>query len=196
MPSSTVAICARARSPSLSAFAIAFSLPAFDEMSMGSAKCERSCLESSSQSRGRQRSLPHTNDRSKNGIAPTNAPLSSQEMPCLEPGGDKRNSRTIIRPHLCRENRAIRTYQEQKFECDKGGSAQIFGNERGKSHRQIIAGRRRRFDPVSIPAVCFTEPEVVSAGLSLIEARSQDKDAIVAQFPFSGIGRALSMDAS
>jgi dihydrolipoamide dehydrogenase len=57
---------------------------------------------------------------------------------------------------------------------------------------EIIAGHKRSFAPASIPAVCFTEPEIVSAGLLPHEAGA---DAIVAVFPFMANGRALSMDA-
>jgi dihydrolipoamide dehydrogenase len=59
---------------------------------------------------------------------------------------------------------------------------------------EIIAGAKRRFDPVSIAAVCFTEPEIVTAGLSPAEAKAKGEEAIVGQFPFAANGRALSMD--
>jgi dihydrolipoamide dehydrogenase len=62
----------------------------------------------------------------------------------------------------------------------------------GEMVAEIIAGKTRRFAPASIPAVCFTEPEIVSAGLLPSEA---GPDAIVAVFPFAANGRALSMDA-
>jgi dihydrolipoamide dehydrogenase len=62
----------------------------------------------------------------------------------------------------------------------------------GEMVAEIIAGKSRRFHPASIPAVCFTEPEIVSAGLLPSEAGA---DAIVAMFPFMANGRALSMDA-
>lgn len=62
----------------------------------------------------------------------------------------------------------------------------------GEMVAEIIAGHNRRFEPASIPAVCFTEPEIVCAGLLPHEAGA---DAIVAQFPFVANGRALSMDA-
>lgn len=55
---------------------------------------------------------------------------------------------------------------------------------------EIIAGHKRRFDPAAIPAVCFTEPEIVSVG--------QGPDApgtITGVFPFAANGRALSMEA-
>jgi dihydrolipoamide dehydrogenase len=64
----------------------------------------------------------------------------------------------------------------------------------GEMVAEIIAGHKRRFNPVSIAAVCFTEPEIVSAGLSPGDAH--DDKVITALFPFSANGRALSMDAS
>ncbi|NWG53507.1 MAG: dihydrolipoyl dehydrogenase [Hydrogenophilaceae bacterium] len=65
----------------------------------------------------------------------------------------------------------------------------------GEMVAEIIAGRDRRFDQVSIPAVCFTEPEIITAGLSPDEAKAKGEDAIVASFPLAANGRALSMDA-
>ena len=60
---------------------------------------------------------------------------------------------------------------------------------------EIIAGHARRFDPVAIAAVCFTEPEIVSAGLSPAQAEALGLDTIVANFPFAANGRALSTAA-
>lgn len=60
----------------------------------------------------------------------------------------------------------------------------------GEMVAEIIAGKRRRFDPVAIPAVCFTEPEVVSVGLG-----PETPDTIAGVFPFAANGRALSMQA-
>ncbi|MEI9989192.1 MAG: dihydrolipoyl dehydrogenase [Rhizomicrobium sp.] len=62
----------------------------------------------------------------------------------------------------------------------------------GEMVAEIIAGHKRRFDPVTIAAVCFTEPEIVSAGMSPHEAG--EEDVITAVFPFMANGRALSMD--
>jgi dihydrolipoamide dehydrogenase len=66
----------------------------------------------------------------------------------------------------------------------------------GEMVAEIIAGHKRRFNPVSIAAVCFTEPEIVSAGLSPIDAARQGLEVVVGQFPFSANGRALSMDGA
>lgn len=65
----------------------------------------------------------------------------------------------------------------------------------GEMVAEIIAGHRRRFDPVAIAAVCFTEPEIVSAGLAPSDAALSKIDAISAIFPFAANGRALTMDA-
>ena len=66
----------------------------------------------------------------------------------------------------------------------------------GEMVAEIIAGHKRRFNPVAIAAVCFTEPEIVSAGLSPAEAAAKGEDTITGVFPFAANGRALSMDAA
>ena len=65
----------------------------------------------------------------------------------------------------------------------------------GEMVAEIIAGHRRRFDPVAIPAVCFTEPEIVSIGMSAADAEAAGLETVTAQFPFAANGRALSMEA-
>jgi dihydrolipoamide dehydrogenase len=60
---------------------------------------------------------------------------------------------------------------------------------------EIIAGHRRHFDPASVAAVCFTEPEIVSAGLSPDEAKAAGEDVVVGMFPLAASGRALTLEA-
>ena len=60
---------------------------------------------------------------------------------------------------------------------------------------EVIAGHRRVFDAGVIPAVCFTDPEIVTVGLSPEEARKAGREVVTAQFPFQANGRALSMAA-
>ncbi|KAF0179236.1 MAG: dihydrolipoamide dehydrogenase [Alphaproteobacteria bacterium] len=64
----------------------------------------------------------------------------------------------------------------------------------GEMVAEIISGAKRRFDPASIPAVCFTEPEIATAGLLPDEAKAAGHDIVVGQFPFMANGRSLSMD--
>lgn len=65
----------------------------------------------------------------------------------------------------------------------------------GEMVAELIAGHRRRFDPVAIPSVCFTEPEIVTVGLSAEAAKAQQIDTVSGRFPFAANGRALSMQA-
>ncbi len=56
---------------------------------------------------------------------------------------------------------------------------------------EAIAGQRRRFAPEAIPAICFTEPQIVSVGLLPGEAG----DSGTAVFPLAASGRALTLEA-
>jgi dihydrolipoamide dehydrogenase len=66
----------------------------------------------------------------------------------------------------------------------------------GEMVAEIIAGRRRHFTPAAIPAVCFTDPEVVSVGLSPQAAERAGMDCIHAGFPFAANGRALTLEST
>jgi len=66
----------------------------------------------------------------------------------------------------------------------------------GEMVAEVIAGKRRHFMPASIPAVCFTDPEVVVAGLDPETAKKQGQDCITAMFPFAANGRALTLGSS
>ncbi len=63
----------------------------------------------------------------------------------------------------------------------------------GEMVAEIVAGHKRSWDKRSIPAVCFTDPEIVTAGLSPDEARAQGREIKVGIFPFSANGRAMTM---
>jgi dihydrolipoamide dehydrogenase len=60
---------------------------------------------------------------------------------------------------------------------------------------ESIAGHRRVFDGAVIPAVCFTDPEIVTVGLSPDEARKAGHEVHTALFPFQANGRALTLGA-
>ncbi len=60
---------------------------------------------------------------------------------------------------------------------------------------EIIAGQHRHFDPATVAAIVFSEPEIVVAGLLPQEAAAAGIDAAVSQFPFSASGRALTLEA-
>jgi dihydrolipoamide dehydrogenase len=62
----------------------------------------------------------------------------------------------------------------------------------GEMVAEIIAGSKRTFDPVAIPAIVFTEPEIVCVGLSPSEV---EEEFITGKFPLAANGRALTMEA-
>jgi len=65
----------------------------------------------------------------------------------------------------------------------------------GEMVAEIIAGHKREFDKVAIPAIVFTEPEIVSVGLTPEEAKERGEEIIVGKFPLAANGRALSLEA-
>jgi|TARA_R100000501_G_scaffold5804_1_gene12754 dihydrolipoamide dehydrogenase len=65
----------------------------------------------------------------------------------------------------------------------------------GEMVAEIVAGEKRIWDKRAIPAICFTDPEIVSAGLSPAEAEAEGYDVKTAIFPFAANGRSLTMEA-
>ncbi|KPF66588.1 dihydrolipoamide dehydrogenase [Bosea sp. AAP35] len=64
----------------------------------------------------------------------------------------------------------------------------------GEMVAEIVAGLPRAFDKRCIPAVCFTDPEIVSVGLSPDEAARAGHEVRIGQFPFAANGRAMTRD--
>lgn len=62
----------------------------------------------------------------------------------------------------------------------------------GEMVAEIVAGHKRSWDKRCIPAICFTDPEIVSCGLSPEEAKKISPEVKMGQFPFSANGRAMS----
>ncbi len=58
----------------------------------------------------------------------------------------------------------------------------------------IVAGERRSWDKVCIPAVCFTDPEIVTAGLSPEEAKAAGSEIKIGLFPFQANSRAMTLE--
>ncbi len=65
----------------------------------------------------------------------------------------------------------------------------------GEMVAEIIAGKKRHFTPAVIPAVCFTDPELVVVGLTPQEAKQAGMDCIDALFPFSANGRSMTLES-
>jgi dihydrolipoamide dehydrogenase len=64
----------------------------------------------------------------------------------------------------------------------------------GEMVAELIAGHKRSFEPACIPAVCFTDPEIVSVGLSPEQAKAAGHSVKTGLFPYAANGRALTME--
>ena len=65
----------------------------------------------------------------------------------------------------------------------------------GEMVAEIISGEKREFDKVAIPAIVFTEPEIVSVGMTPDEAKEKGEEVIIGKFPLAANGRALTIEA-
>lgn len=66
----------------------------------------------------------------------------------------------------------------------------------GEMVAEIVAGKRRHFAPAAIPAVCFTDPEIVVVGMSPSDADKAGVEIVTASFPFSANGRAMTIEST
>lgn len=58
---------------------------------------------------------------------------------------------------------------------------------------EVIAGHKSAFDPMTIPSVAYTDPEVAWMGVTEIEAKAQGIDYVKGAFPWAASGRSLSL---
>jgi dihydrolipoamide dehydrogenase len=63
----------------------------------------------------------------------------------------------------------------------------------GRTVAEVIAGRRVAFQPLAIPAVVYTDPELAYCGLTERQAKDEGRPVRVAKFPWGASGRALTM---
>ena len=64
----------------------------------------------------------------------------------------------------------------------------------GKVAAEVIAGMKSYFEPLTIPSVAYTDPEVAWMGLNEIEAKEQGVEYVKGAFPWAASGRALGVD--
>jgi dihydrolipoamide dehydrogenase len=64
----------------------------------------------------------------------------------------------------------------------------------GRVAAEAIAGEKVAFEPLAIPAVVFTDPELAWCGLTEAQARREGRSIAVARFPWGASGRALTLD--
>jgi dihydrolipoamide dehydrogenase len=66
----------------------------------------------------------------------------------------------------------------------------------GRVAVEAIAGERVAFEPLAIPAVVFTDPELAWCGLTESDAKEDNRDVTVARFPWAASGRSQTLDRS
>jgi dihydrolipoamide dehydrogenase len=63
----------------------------------------------------------------------------------------------------------------------------------GEMVAEVIAGRRRAWDDRVVPEICYTDPEIVSAGMSPDDATAAGIDHVVGRATFGANARALTL---
>ena len=58
---------------------------------------------------------------------------------------------------------------------------------------EVISGHKAAFDPMTIPSVAYTDPEVAWMGKSESEAKAEGVDYVKGAFPWAASGRSLSI---
>lgn len=66
-------------------------------------------------------------------------------------------------------------------------------SKEGEVCAEVIAGKAAAKDWVTIPGIVFTDPEIATAGLTEEQAKQQGIEVKVGRFPFSVLGRAMSL---
>jgi dihydrolipoamide dehydrogenase len=66
----------------------------------------------------------------------------------------------------------------------------------GRTAVEVIYGKKVTFEPLAIPAVVFTDPEIAWAGLTEIQAKEQNIKYETAKFPWAASGRATTLGRS
>src|SRR5699024_5486250 len=64
----------------------------------------------------------------------------------------------------------------------------------GKVAAEAISGKTTAVDYVAMPAVCYTDPELGTVGVTEKDAKKADRKVKVSKFPFAANGRAISLD--
>lgn len=61
---------------------------------------------------------------------------------------------------------------------------------------EAISGQKSEVDYMAIPAVCFTDPELATVGLSEQQAKDEGYEVLSGRFPYAANGRAIALDAT
>ena len=59
---------------------------------------------------------------------------------------------------------------------------------------EVISGMKSFFEPLTIPSVAYTDPEVAWMGLTETEAKAKGVEYVKGAFPWAASGRSLGLD--
>ena len=113
-------------------------------------------------------------------------------MPGLDKTGVKVNQRGYIEV-----NAQLRTAEPSIYAIgDVVGEPMLAhkASHEGRVAIEAIAGDKVAFEPLAIPAVVFTDPELAWCGLTESDAQKLGRKVTVARFPWAASGRALTLD--
>ena len=79
-------------------------------------------------------------------------------------------------------------------DCTPGPMLAHKATKEGEVVAEVIAGKKSEMDVRTIPAVVFTDPEIATTGLTEEQARAAGRKVKVGKYPFSVLGRALSVN--
>lgn len=70
------------------------------------------------------------------------------------------------------------------------------GVHQGHIAAEVISGKKHYFEPIIIPSVAYTEPEIAWVGISQEEAQKKNINYEIADFPWNASGRASAVNCS
>ncbi len=90
-----------------------------------------------------------------------------------------------------------RTAEPTIFAIGEGAGEPMLAHKASHEARtaiEAIAGHKAVFEPLAIPAVVFTDPEIAWAGLTETQAKAEGLDVEITRFPWAALGRAVTLD--
>ena len=90
-----------------------------------------------------------------------------------------------------------RTHEPSIFAIGDGVGEPMLAHKASHEGRvavEVMTGENVAFAPRAIPAVVFTDPELAWAGLTEAQAAKDNRQVMVAKFPWGASGRAITLD--
>ncbi len=110
------------------------------------------------------------------------------------------STKVVVNPHgFIEVDLARRTAEPSVFAIgDVAGEPMLAhkASAEGRVAAEVIAGHNSAFEPMAIPAVVFTDPEVAWCGLTETLAEKEGRSVKITRFPWAASGRASTISRS